>query len=335
MSIRKLSFLAIVLTALSCHGPLIAQGNLGQSGANFLQIHATPRGAALGGAVVAVSEGANALYWNPAGALATENLELSLNHTRWFMDTRLTYAGVVKRIGRSSAAGLSALSYSMDEMEITTVEQSEGTGEYFGASDLALGGSYVQSMTDHFTFGITVKYVQETIWNEQASQMAFDVGSLYRVDFFNLRLGMAVRNFAGKMIFEGENIDRRIREEQERDLENNPRAERLIPEFRLPQTFQLGIAFDPIALETGSLTLLADANIPSDNVQRMSFGAEYLYRNVAFLRGSYRLNYDLGQWALGGGVRVSMGGVETHLDYAFSMEGVLGNIHRIGVRFAL
>jgi len=45
------------LLAITCV-MLLADGSLGQSGANFLQIGATPRGAALGGGITALATGA-------------------------------------------------------------------------------------------------------------------------------------------------------------------------------------------------------------------------------------------------------------------------------------
>jgi hypothetical protein len=238
-------------------------------------------------------------------------------------------------MGEWGALGVSFTSFYMDEMEITTVYNSEGTGEYYDAGDLAVGLSYARSLTDRFTFGITVKYVREFIWNESASQMAVDVGSLYRTDFMNLRLGMAVRNFGGKMKFSGEDIDQRLQEELDRQQDNNPRVERLSPEFRLPQVFQMGLAFDPVESENARLTLLADVDVPSDNTQRMIVAAEFNFRDLAYLRGGYRFNYDEGALSLGGGLYINAGGLMTRLDYAFSARGVFGNVHQFGLGFSL
>lgn len=324
----------IALLAVNTSGAM-AQGNLGQAGLNFLQIGVEPRGAALGGAVSALSEGAAALYWNPAGIMSSKNIDLYLANTNWFLDTRLVYGGITKKLGNAGVIGLSMTSLYMDPMEITTEYASEGTGQYYDAGDLALGLSFARALTDRFSFGITVKYVHEYIWHQDASQLAFDVGSVYRTDFYNLRLGMVVRNFAGKLRFSGEDLDRRIAEEEARNQPQNPRIERLTPDFRMPQVFQMGIAFDPLVSEIGRLTLLADVDVPSDNEQRLIVGAEYGFKQLAYLRAAYRLNYDAGDFSFGGGLNLNAGGVDAILDYSYSGHGDLGTVHRFGFGFAL
>lgn len=326
----------VIALSLGLTAAVFGQGNLGQSGANFLQIAVEPRGAALGGAITAITDGAAALYWNPAGAIHTENLDINFSHTNWFLDTKLMYVGIVKNLNRIGAFGISFTSFYMDELEVTTVYDSEGKNSgTWDAGDLAVGLSYARSLTDRFTFGVTAKFVREEIWNLSSSQLALDVGSLYRTDFLNLRLGMAVRNFSGKMKFEGDAIDKRIQEELDRGLTNNPRIERLTPEFRLPQIFQLGVAFDPIRMESGSLTLLADVTVPSDNKELMVFGAEYQFQNFAFIRGAYRVNYESGDFSFGGGLKLNVAGFNSRFDYSYSSMGVLGNVHRFGLGLAL
>ncbi len=333
---KKLIIILVMAMCLYFATAAMSQGNLGQSGANFLQIAVDPRGAALGGAITAIADGAIALYWNPAGAVHCENLSINLSHTNWFMDTKLMYAGIVKNLNRIGAIGISFTSFYMDELEVTTVYDSEGESSgTWDAGDLAIGVSFARSLTDRFTFGVTAKYIREEIWNMSASQIALDVGSLYQTDFLNLRLGMAVRNFSGKLNFSGKTIDQRIQEELDRGLPNNPRIERLTPEFRLPQVFQMGIAFDPVRMESGSLTLLADVTVPSDNKELMAFGAEYQFQNFAVIRGAYRVNHDSGDLSIGGGLKVNIGGFNSRFDYSYSAMGVLGNVHRFGLGLAL
>jgi len=312
-----------------------SQGNLGQSGGNFLQITAEPRGAALGGAGVAVISGAAALYYNPAGAISTKNMDINLSYTDWFIDTKLAYGAIVKTFEKIGTIGISVTSFYMDDMEITTVYQSEGTGEYFSAGDLVAGVSYARSLTDRFTFGVTGKYIRENIWNETADQFAFDVGSLYRTDFFGLRLGIAIRNIAGKLKFEGNDIEQKIQEELNQNIPDNPRVERLSPEFRVPQIFQIGMAFDPIKTDSWVLTVISDVETPNDNKERFILGLEYSFHSFAYLRSAYRIKYDLGELSFGAGLHLPLSGVKTNLDYSFSNYSVLGDVHRIGFGISL
>ncbi|RQW06066.1 MAG: PorV/PorQ family protein [Calditrichaeota bacterium] len=325
----------ILFFGLTAVSSLDAQGNLGQSGLNFLQIGVDPRGTAFGGGGIALTSKAYSLYWNPAGAIYTENLDICFSYTDWFLDTRLAFGGITKRLGNLGVVGFSVTSLYMDDMEITTVYESEGTGQFFSAGDISLGLSFAKSLTDRFSFGITAKYVREDIWNETADQIAFDIGSLYKTDFYNLRIGMAIRNVSGKLRFSGSDIDKRLEEELSQNISENPRAERLAPEFRLPQIFQLGIAFDPFTTENSRFTLLADVDTPNDNTERVIFAAEYAFHNLAFLRGGYRMNYDIGDFSLGAGLNLTVSGVNSMFDYSFSTQGVMGDVHRLGIGFSL
>lgn len=329
----NLKFSSIILIILHFTIAIYAQGNLGQSGGNFLQIGVEPRGTALGGAGVALTTGAAALYWNPAGANSTENFDVTFSYTNWFVDTKLAYGAVTKKIQNVGTFGISITSFYMDDMEITSVYASEGTGQFYSAGDIAVGLSFARALTDRFTFGITGKYVRQDIWDMSAGQIAVDIGSLYQTDFYHLRLGIAIRNLAGKLKFSGETIDKRIEDETSQNIPDNPRVERLSPEFRLPQIFQLGIAFDPIRAESWRLTAIADVETPNDNQERVIFGLEYAFREFAYLRGAYRANFDIGEFSLGAGAKITLQGFQTNLDYAYSNFDYLGDVHRFGLGF--
>ncbi|MBN1154638.1 PorV/PorQ family protein [candidate division KSB1 bacterium] len=331
----KYLYIIIILCLICIHEPIYSQGNLAQSGANFLQIGAEPRGTALGGAVTALSAGAASLYWNPAGAIHTHNFDILLSHTDWYMDTKLMFGAIVKNFNSFGNVGLSVASFYMDAMEITTVYESEGTGEFYDAGDLVVGLSYARSLTDRFTFGATLKWIHEYIWNEKANQVAFDVGSQYQTDFYNLRLGIVIRNFAGKMKFSGDHIDKHIQDEIEANISNNPRVERLTPEFRLPQIFRIGIAFDPLTHESGTLTLVADADVPADNSERLIFGAEYNFLNRFFLRSAYQINYDDDDFSLGAGIDLNVINMNARFDYSYSAYQILDDVHRFAIGFEI
>ena len=70
----------------------------------------------------------------------------------------------------------------MADEKVRTVDQPEGTGEYYSAGDISLGLSYARNLTDRFSIGFSAKYVQETIWHESASAVAIDAGTIFRTD---------------------------------------------------------------------------------------------------------------------------------------------------------
>lgn len=325
-------FLYILILILRAATSIYAQGNLGQSGMNFLQIPVEPQGAAIGGAAVSICDGASAIYWNPAGMIIPEKLEVNLSQTNWFFDTKLSYVGVSAQIGPNNAIGISFTSFYMEDMEITTVYEPDGTDEYYSSGSIAGGLSYARRMTDRFSFGITTKYAYEYIWNESAGQIAFDIGSIYRTDFLNLRLGMAIRNIGAKIdSLDGDDIAERIAEELARNQSDNPRVERLTPGFRLPQVFQMGIAIDPLA----NLTTVIDVIVPSDNVERIVIGGEYSFSGLAYIRAAYIFNSDVTNFSVGGGINIGISGTRSSISYAFTGNQYLNNIHQFGINFKM
>ncbi len=324
----------IFVLSLLISGSLIAQGNLGQAGANFLQIHPEPMGAALGGSAAATVTGANALFWNPGAAITENRMEAAFAHTEWFTEAALFFGAATFRFGNHQALGISLISFTFPETEITTVYEPDGTGDFYNAGDLAAGISYMREMTDRFSFGVTAKFVHEYIWNETASEAGFDIGSLYKADFLNLRLGMTIRNIGGKTEFSGEDIDKRIAEETALNQENNPRIERLTPGFRLPQTFQMGVAVDPIRSAAFRMTFSADVDVPSDNRERLTLATQLTFLEKVSLRAAWLSGYDTASLAFGGGIALPLGPMSAAINYSYSLHDYFNNVHRLGMAVA-
>lgn len=310
--------------------------NVGQSGANFLQIPVDAEGAALANSNVAMAVGAEGLYWNPAAISLGDGTEIILSTVDWFLDARIAHAGITHNFGHEiGAMGMSVTALTMGEMEITTEYEPDGTGQYFDAGDLALGLTYARAFTDRFNFGASVKWVYEYIWEASTSQFAFDFGSLYRTDFYNMRLGMSISNFGGILEMSGDPIDDKLAQEAALGEENNPREERLAEEYSLPQYFNFGLAIDPYENEDHRITAAAAVNDPNDNQTRISFGTEYAFQETFMFRLGYKLFYDEQRFSLGAGFKFKVSGNEAAVDYAFSEFGILEDIHFLTFRVGL
>ncbi len=101
----------------------------------------------------------------------------------------------------------------------------------------------------------------------------------------------------------------------------------------LPLTVKLGVSY---SIEGGVLT--SDMTWPSDNKIVIGFGTEYWYRNLLAIRLGYKyqgamdfneLGTDLNGLHLGAGLRRKVGSADMGVDYAFSLKGALGDLHRI------
>jgi hypothetical protein len=219
-------------------------------------------------------------------------------------------------------------------MEITTEMQPNGTGSFFGAGSYGFSLAYGMKVIDRFSFGVTVKYIYEYIWETNGSTLAFDLGSMYVTGFYNMRIGMRLANFGGNVIFGGMPIDNKPADVAQTGLSfiNDPRLDRVSKDYPLPQMFNAGIAIDPIRSEDHRITVLIAANDPVDNDTQIEMGMEYAYQNFLFLRGGYKTGFDEQNVSLGVGVRADLLGVGTRIDYAFGNLGRLGSAHVVTMR---
>ena len=79
----------------------------------------------------------------------------------------------------SAAVGAQATLLHTDDMEETTPMMPYGTGRTFTASDMSLGVTYAQRLTNKFSVGATAKFIQERLAEKKSNGMAFDIGTFY------------------------------------------------------------------------------------------------------------------------------------------------------------
>jgi len=310
--------------------------NVGSAGANFLKIPVEPVGAALGNSNIASVQGIQGLYWNPGALASTKGTEVIFSQVNWIADTRLSFLGVAQNIGIGTV-GLSLTALSMDAMEITTETEPNGTGAFFNSGSYAVGLSYGMNIIDRFSFGVTVKYIYEYIWDTHGSTYLFDFGSIYKTDFYNMRIGMKLANFGGNMIFTGAPIDNKpdVIAGSGISYPYDPRLERVSQEFTMPQLFNVGISIDPYYSNEHKVTLTAAVNDPNDNNTQLAFGGEYVWQDMLFLRLGYKSGYDEQKLSAGIGVKVSVGSLTPQIDFAYASFGKLGSVIFFGFRLGI
>jgi len=332
----KLSAIVVLVCSISLPAQMVSK--VGTSAAPFLTIEVGGRALAMGGAFVATSDDATALYWNPGGLARLKKAMVTLSHTQWIADIAFDHAGVSIPLSANDALGLSITSLTMDEMQVRTIFYPEGTGEYFGSSDMALSASYGRSLTDRFSIGFTGKYIQQKLWHMSASAMALDVGVLFNTQLHDMRLGMSISNFGSKMHLEG--IDTQVTHDvSPTKAGNNDKiiAHLQTDRWALPLIFRVGAALDVINRARHRLTCAVDAVHPSDNAEYVNVGAEYALINKIFLRAGYKslfLKDSEEGVTLGGGLAYTMmSRVNLHIDYAYLDFGILNAVHRFSLGF--
>ncbi len=304
----------------------------GATAGQFLKIGVGARPIALGGAFVAQANDLSAMYWNPAGLALLPGASVQLAHTRYLADITYNFAAFGVSLGNMGTLAASLIFLDSGDMLVRTIAQPEGTGERFKVQNYAIQASYGRSLTDRFSIGGSVKFVQERIWHSTASSIALDVGTLFTTPYERLRLGASFSNFGPKMQMSGRDIvfsaDPTPGQSGVVEIVN---SEYLMDRHPLPLLFRIGLSWDALRTADHTFALSTDAAHPNDNYEYLNFGAEYDFRNLIALRAGYRNLFEADSeqgLTLGGGLNVRLdGSLRVRVDYAWADFGRLEQTH--------
>jgi hypothetical protein len=327
---ERLIFLVLLLTLPAlCWG----QAKVGTTGVQFLKVGVSARAMAMAEAFIGVSDDASALYYNPGGMVQLKQPDFMLTHIVYPAGIQFEYLGGIWPIrALSAAAGIQATFLHTDKMDETTPQQPYGTGRTFTASDLALGVSYAQRLTNKFSVGITAKYIEERLADQKAMGVAFDVGTFYNTAWKSVIIAMSITNFGPDMNFV-----------------NAP--------FPMPINFKFGGSMQVLDRDPHRLILAVEGWHPNDNLEQAAIGLEYGFAETGFLRAGKKINgYRRHSWSdylannkkdpyieypilgesggpsadgltLGAGLMIHLPTIQLRLDYAFMNIDKLGTNH--------
>jgi hypothetical protein len=321
-----------------------------------LKISPSCRAEGMGEAYVAVANDASAIFHNPGALARLEKPEGMLSYIDYAAGLQYGFLGITHPMKNWNGAWAASVTYlTTDEMDETTPERPNGTGRTFTAGDVAIGLTYSQKLTDKFSVGGSIKFIDETLADKSATGWSADVGTYYYTGWRSMRIAMLTSNFGPNMNF----VD---------------------GEFPLPMNFTFGIAGYALNTQdrrwwTGSDSVGTHALLigiswshPNDNLEVYNIGLEYGYQDMAFLRVGKKINgihrwtwedyykkIDAGQDArdkdpfyeyplfsetgkffqngatIGAGIKLPRYGIT--LDYAFTGITFLDNIHRFSLGY--
>ena len=157
----------------------------GTTAANFLEIGVGSRATSMGDAYVAVANDVSSIYWNPAGLSNVSNSSALFMVQPWLVDIDMLFAGGAVVVPNVGVLGLGITHLDYGEMDVTNLEYQDGTGERFGASDMAATFTFSRKIVSWFSFGSSMKYISSNIWHSSASAFAVDLGVLVNTKFFS------------------------------------------------------------------------------------------------------------------------------------------------------
>ena len=330
---------------------IFAQNNVATTSAAFLEIGPGARSLGMGSAYVSVANDASSLYWNPAGIVNVSRPEVQSFYTPWLVETQYYYNTAVVPLGPYGNLGFSFTAITMDEMIVRTVQDPEPSdyGQKFDAGNISMGIAYAKKLTDRFSFGFQTKFIQESIWQMNAQGFAVDIGTLF-ITKRDLRIGMSVSNFGGKLGMEGNNtlVDIDV---DENIYGNNDRIDGNLgtAKWPLPLMFRFGISREFTFASNMKCLFAVDAIHPNNNPEYLNIGLEYSAMDMVFLRVGkshtfYELsfqeedqNIDIGPeqgLSFGAGVEYQIPrGPMINIDYVFTDFGIFNNIEGYSISF--
>lgn len=311
--------------------PNLGGQRVGISAYQFLKIGVGARASSFGDSYIAVANDASALFWNPAGLINMDKSQVILSHTSYVVDLDHEFLGVAYKLTSSDVLGFSVISLSTPNMKVTNETNPFGTGMTFKYGDLAIGLTYSRQMTNQFSFGATVKYVEETLDVLKMRSLLVDLGTYYWTGLGSFRFGVVVTNFGSDVspsgtveLYDGTKISN-------------------FQKFTPPTLFKVGLAFEPYQTNTHRITTSFQLNHPNDNAENIRIGGEYAFKESFFLRLGIKRTVGekfFGKDAtseedisIGAGVRVPLNISDVNVDYAFTNYNRLGGVHRISLLF--
>ena len=341
-----------------------SQYRYGTTSANFLEIGTSSNAVAMGEAYVSLADDAISAYWNPAGLANVNGFEIGISSQNWVAGIKHFSTAGALNMGNYGTISTWFTNFDYGSIEVTNVQNQNGTGEYYTANELAAAIAYAKSLVNWFSFGVSIKMINSNIWHSSARATAVDIGVIVKTNYFSrtknrndgMRIGMSISNFGTKIKYDGIDLINPID-----ILENeNGNYDNVIGQFRtesweLPLIFRLGASIKPIAKHNQSLIVSSDVLHPNNNSESINVGLQYSYKigggNTFHVRtgvkglgvtqanekksiSGYELPFSTVTYGVGFD-RKFVNNQNIGIDYSYQSVGLLGDVSLITIRFKL
>ena len=331
----------------------------GEAGASQLLINPWVRSVGFGGANTASAVGLEAMNLNIAGMAFTRKTEVMFTNKNWLVGsgTKVNSFGLTQRVSETGVLGVSIMSMSFGELDVTTVDLPEGDGSTFSPSYLNFDLAYAKTFSNSISGGLAVKVVSESISNVNSRSVAFNAGVKYVTgENDRIKFGIALNNVGPSMKASGEglsftnvDINTGITSTQQRKS----------AAYQLPSLLNIGASYDffvAAVKDSASnqikanhrITLAGNFTANSFTKDQYRLGLEYGFRNMFMVRAGYVLESTT--WfdsnlrtsaytgpAFGGSLIAPLGksGSTFGVHYAYEMTERFSGTHSVGIRLDL
>ncbi|MBT5955346.1 MAG: PorV/PorQ family protein [Candidatus Marinimicrobia bacterium] len=292
---------------------------------NWLKLETGARGVGMAGAMVAAGTGVSAITYNPSSIGFIKGSELYYSKTNYLAGISHSSMAYGTQVTPTDFVAFYLFSFNSGKMDVTNAFFPDGTGEEFDVTGLSLRGTYAKILTDRLKFGVSIKYIRESIYTTAMQTVAIDLGSNFDTGIYGIILGMSVSNFGPDVQFSGEGLEQQVAD----TLSVDGTLSKLTDEFPIPMSFRLGIKKDVFNDSIHKLTVAIDGVNPIDYVVTGNIGLEYSWLETAYVRGGTHLNHDTASFTMGAGIKIG----NIFVDYAFANYGILENTNQFGLRF--
>ncbi len=306
---NRIYYFLIMIFVAGMYNPEVSAGNKGRGDPYaFLNIGAGARAMGMGNAYVAIAEGAESTYWNPAGLASLENIEIIFMYRPPVIDEigeKYAYLSYVQPFSKWKVSfGMSLIYLGIDDIEKTKI------GNYdepiilgsFKDSETAIILSIGKELYKNLcAIGLNGKYIEHRLDEQRGKGRGGDFSCLvnlseamnWRGIFREVKFGAVIRYLADKNWDSGHKDSGYIEEE-------------------------LGVAWIPVSNENSKLTIAISVEQRQEQPTKLPLGVELqIYKKIFAIRAGIdnlyltgrhgldkrKLNYNK-KFTIGGGLKI-------------------------------
>jgi len=297
---------------------LFAEGSIGTSGADFLELGIGSKPLSMGEAFTAAVEDINSIYYNPAGISTLKYPLLSIMHQELILNSRFENISLAVPMYRGFMGVSSSVFWVPPFEKIDINGNDTGDVQFYNMSNIF---SYGQSL-GFIHVGGSLKYIYQKIDTLQLHSLAFDFGILKKLYMFS-PFDAPIKNFF--LGFSVQNIGTKAKKDK------LPRTIRIGTSYLLTKWISFNMDVSEYFITSSDLY---DFTYGFDESFRINTGIELSYLDIISFRAGYRFN-DAGTYSFGLGFNFVVKNINFLIDTSYSENGIFGPVYSFGVTFKL